>query len=234
MKYLISLVLGLAVGAAIFATGMILNPFVDSRNLSPIAVTDSQTLTLSYSAVASNSILHTNNGVSRVSPYPEKVLQLWEAPIRQSSATVSLLYDARNQPAGLGIKFSSDSESTWLLSGEALVDSVWYVYLPGRGGFFIEQSENYWAYIRDVIFPAYRSASNAWKGSWLGNVTAGPGALGTARVTGGSGEFEGKIMPGVESLLVRAWSANTGPVAADGRITIELPPMESEDQPLQD
>ncbi|MCH9693976.1 MAG: hypothetical protein K0U72_05665 [Gammaproteobacteria bacterium] len=234
MKYLISLVLGLVVGAVIFATGVILNPFVESRNLSPISVTDSQTLTLSYSAVAANSIVHTNNGESRILPHPEKVLQLWEAPIRQTSAVASLLHDARNQPVGLGIKFSSTSERTRLLNGEALVDSVWYVYLPGRGGFFVEQSENYWTYVRDVVFPAYRSASNAWKGSWLGNVTAGPGALGTARVTGGSGEFQGNIMPAVESLIVRAWSAKTGPVAADGRLTIELPSINPEEQSAQD
>lgn len=234
MKYLISLFLGVVVGAAIFAAGMLINPFVDSRKLSPISVTDSQTLTLSYSAVATNSILHTNNGESRIAPHPEKVLQLWEAPIRQTSAVVSLLYDARSQPVGLGIKFSSDSERTRLLNGEALVDSAWYVYLPGRGGFFVEQSENYWTYIRDVVFPAYRSASNAWKGSWLGDVTAGPGALGTARATGGSGEFEGNVMPAVESLLVRAWSAKSGPVAADGRMTIELPTIGLEEKPPQD
>ena len=42
-------------------------------------------------------------------------------------------------PAGLGIKFSSRSERTALLKGDAIVDSVWYVYLPGRGSLFIEQ-----------------------------------------------------------------------------------------------
>jgi hypothetical protein len=115
------------------------------------------------------------------------------------------------------------SEKTRLLSGKALVDSIWYVYLPGRGAFFLEQTENYWDYLRSVVLPAYRSSANAWKGSWLGNVTAGPGALGTARVTGSSGEFEGMEMLAVESILVKAWRVEGGPVAAEGRLLLELP-----------
>ena len=131
--------------------------------------------------------------------------------------------DARNQVAGFGIKMQSASEQTKLFSGQAIVDSIWYVYLPERGSFFVAQSENYWDFLREVVVPAYRSSANTWTGTWLGNLTAGPGALGTAKVSGGSGEFAGKEMLGVESLTVRAWRVDNGPVAAEGRLTIELP-----------
>jgi hypothetical protein len=96
---------------------------------------------------------------------------------------------------------------------------------------FVEQTENYWSYLRDIVFPAYRSSANTWTGTWLGNMTSGPGALGTAKVTGGSGEFAGNEMLGVESLSIRAWRADSGPVAAEGRLIIELPPdFASDDQ----
>ena len=223
MKYVIVLLLGLATGAVIFAAGLVYNPFISKSGLSQLEVSDSQMISLAYSSVAADSIAYTNDGESVINPYPEDVLQLWEATIRQSSAMATVLRDGRNRTVGLGIKFSSWSEQTDPLSGQAIVDSVWYIHLPGRGGFFLEQTENHWNYLRNVAIPAYRSSANAWKGSWLGNMTSGPGALGTAIVTGGSGEFEGLEMLGVESMSVKAWRVDGGPVAADSRLMIELP-----------
>jgi hypothetical protein len=230
MKYVVVLIVGILTGAALFAVGLAYNPFIGKAVLSPLAVTDLQTVTLGYSAVASESVMFTNDGESRIPPHPEKVQQLWEAPIRQTDAMATVLRDGRNQVAGLGIKVASAAESTRLVEGKALVNSVWYVYLPGRGSFFIEQTENYWDYLRDIVLPAYRSSAGTWKGIWTGNVTAGPGALGTARVVGGSGEFDGLEMLGVESLSVRTWRVSGGPLAAEGRLTIELPADQSDDE----
>ena len=233
MKYLIALIIGILTGAAVFAAGVAYNPFISKQGLSPLAVTDLQTVVLNYSGVASNGIVFTNDGESRISPHPEKVLQLWEASIRQTSAFVKVLRDGRGQVAGLGIKISSLSEATRLFSGKAIVDSVWYLYLPGRGGMFIEQTENYWDYLRGIVLPAYRSSANTWQGAWIGNLTAGPGALGTAKVTGSSGEFSGLEMLAVESLTVRTWRTVGGPLAAEGQLLIELP-RETVDESLVD
>jgi len=223
MKYLTALIIGMLTGVAVFAVGVAYNPFLSKQGLSPLAVTDLQTVLLNYSAVASDGIVFSNNGESRISPYPEKVLQLWEASIRQTSASVKVLRDGRGKVAGLGIKMSSLSETTRLFAGKAIVDSVWYVYLPGRGSMFVEQTENYWDYLRGIVLPAYRSSANTWQGTWLGNLTAGPGALGTAKVTGSSGEFSGLEMLAVESLTVRTWRTAGGPLAAEGQLLIELP-----------
>lgn len=223
MKYVLALVFGVLFGVALFAVGIVYNPFIGKLGLSPLAVTDSPTVTLNYSSLAEDSIVYTNDGESRVEPYPEKVLQLWEKSIRQTVVMATVLADGRNQPVGIGIKISSASEETDLLSGRALVDSVWYVYLPGKGALFVEQSENYWGYLRDVVLPAYRSSTKIWKGAWNGNITSGPGALGTAKISGGTGDFSGKDMLGVESLSVRAWRVDDGPVAAQGQLLIELP-----------
>lgn len=223
MKYLIALLLGLFVGAAVFAAGLIYNPFLVDRGLSPLSVTDSEVISLNFSSVPSDAIVFTNDGESRVKPFPEKVLQLWEPSIRLTSATATVMRDARSRTAGIGIKFSSRSERTRLLRGEAIVDSVWYVYRPGRGSLFIEQSENYWTFLREVGLPAYRSSANNWKGTWIGDLTVGPGALGTAAVTGGAGPLQGLKMQGLESLTTTAYSIDDGPVAAEGRLLIEMP-----------
>ena len=226
MKYLIALILGMLLGAAVLFAGVIYNPFVADRGLSPLSVTGKQVLSLNFSAVPSDAIVFSNDGESRLQPYPEKVLQLWEAPIRLTSLMATVLRDARSQTAGIGVKFSSLSEKTKLLKGEVLVDSVWYLYLPERGSLFMEQSENHWAFWREVGIPAYRSSANNWKGTWLGDLTAGPGALGTAKVTGGSGKLMGFEMEAIESLSTRAYSVADGPIAADGRLLIELPAVD--------
>jgi len=223
VKYLASLLAGMVVGAAGFAFVLYVNPFMARDQLSPIAVSSANVISLSYSAAIDDSIIYTNSGEKRLQPHPAKVLQLWEAPVRHTTAAAMLLRDGRGEIAGLGIKFSSDSEATRLLNGQAIVDSAWHIYLPGRGTMFIDQSENYWGYLREIVLPAYWSSADNWRGNWHGNLTSGPGALGTARVTGGSGKFAGVVTDGVESVTAKAYSIDRGPVAVEARLTIELP-----------
>ena len=231
IKYVVVLVVGFLVGLAAFAAAMIYNPFIADRGLSPISVTDGEVMSLSFSPVAADSIVFTNDGESRQKPHPEKVLQLWEAPIRQTSTMATVVRDARGQTAGIGVKFSSHSERSSLLNGRALVDSAWYIYLPDRGSLFVEQSENHWPFLREVALPAWRSSANNWKGTWLGDITVGPGALGTARVTGGAGALGGLETSGVESLSARAYSSDDGHVSAEGRLLIEVPAIVSAEAP---
>jgi hypothetical protein len=70
--------------------------------------------------------------------------------------------------------------------------------------------------------PAYRSSGDNWRGAWLGNITHGPGALGTAWVAGGSGQFRGMDTEAVEALSAKAYSVADGPVGVTGEISIEL------------
>ena len=223
MKYIIALVIGLIVGIVIFVAGLLYSPFIVDRGLSPLAVTEAEVITLNFANVPAESIAYTNNGESLQQPHPEKIAQLWEAPIRMTSAMTTVMRDARNQVAGIGVKFMSHSESTRLLNGEAIADSVWYVYLPQHGSLFIEQTENYFPFGREVAFPALRNSGNSWRGNWLGDLTVGPGALGTAAVMGGTGRLAGLQMEGLESMTVQAFSADYGLVSSEGRLIIELP-----------
>ncbi len=223
MKYVIALLLGVFAGLLLFVVGLIYNPFIGERGLSPLSVTDARVMALSFSTVPSESIVYTNDGESVHPPHPEKVLQLWEAPIRLTSTMTTVLHDARDQVAGIGVKFTSQSEDTRLLNGEAIANSVWYIYLPEQGSLFVQQTENYWGFLSEVGFSAWRSAGNNWRGTWLGDLTSGPGALGTATVSGGAGELADLETEAVESLTVRAFSTDAGFVSAEGRLLIEMP-----------
>ena len=223
MKYFIALIGGMLTGVLVATAIIYYNPFTTQSSLSPLSVSERQQFTLNYSAVATDSIMYTNDGESRVHPHPVKVLQLWEAPVRLTDTMVTVLKDSRNEPVGLGIKFSSQSERTRLLNGEALVDSAWYLYLPGQGSMLIEQTENYWTYLREIVVPAHWSSGDNWRGNWHGMMTVGPGALGTAYVYGGSGTFEDFEAEAVETLTAKAYDTEIGPVAMDGQLTIEYP-----------
>lgn len=223
MKYAISLIFGIIIGVVLFAVGFYYNPFAGQTSVSPLLVGEQELLDLSFSAVPGEAILFSNDGESIIDPHPEKVAQLWEPTIRDTRVLITVLDDSRGNPAGIGVKLSSDSEDTRVLNSEALVNSVWHVYLAGRGTLFMDQTENYWPYLKDIFVPARWSSGDNWRGSWHGIMTVGPGALGTARVTGGSGEFAGLSSEAVESLSARAYSAVDGPVAMSGALTISLP-----------
>ena len=222
IKYVAGLLLGIVLGALAVAALVFFNPFVAPHPLSPLYVSNNKMLSLGYSVVPTDSIVYTNNGESRVQPYPEKVSELWEASIRHSEVMVTVMKDSRNNPAGIGIKFSSDSERTRIINGEALVDSTWHIHLAERGSLFVEQTENYWNFLRNIVVPAYWSMANHWKGVWNGNMTVGPGALGTAAVSGVTGEFAGLESEAVEAVRANAYSVSRGPVAMDGRLTIDI------------
>lgn len=223
MKYVISLFVGLLAGVVLFVACYYYNPFVGRAKLSPLAVTDTNVSSLSYSAVVSDSILFTNDGESISRPKPANVAELWEPAIQDSQLLVTDLIDSRGIPAGIGIKISSPSTRTKLFKSEILVDSVWHLYLPGRGTIGIYQQEDYWSYLRDIVVPAWRSSSDSWIGTWARSMTVGPGALRTGRVSGLSGEFDGMESEAVESLSARAYSVLQGPVSMSGTLNIVMP-----------
>ncbi len=223
MKYLISLLIGTLIGAALFVAGMYFNPFAEQPAVSPIAVSSEEQLAFTYSAVPGESILYTDNGDSIINTHPDRVAELWEPTLLDTHIVVTLLDNSRGEAVGLGIKFSSDSEQTALINSQVLVNSVWHIYLSGQGTMLVDQIENFWSYMREIVVPAGWSSGDSWKGSFFRIMTQGPGALGTARVTGGSGIFAGMSSEAVESLTVRAYSTINGPVWMRGRLTITVP-----------
>jgi hypothetical protein len=223
MKYLLSLSLGIVTGAVLLVAILYFNPFSATAKVSPLALTDNQIIDLSFNAAPADTLLFTNDGKSVIKPHPERVPALWEQTIENSWVTAVRLTNARGETQGIGIKFSSESENTEILGAKVLVNSVWHVYLANRGSFFIDQTENYWAYMRDIVLPAKWSPANSWRGAWHRSITVGPGALGTARVIGESGIFAGASTEAVESLTARAYSSTEGPIAMRGNLTIVLP-----------
>lgn len=223
MKYALSVLAGVVIGASLLLLVVFYNPFSGQRTISPLLVGDQRLVDLSYSPVPAETVALTHNGEETAEPRPASIARLAEPAIQRTRILVARMQGSRGEPAGIGIKFVSDSEESRLLQARVLVDSVWHVYLPKSGSLFIDQEENLWSYLRHIVLPARWSSSDAWRGSWYGITTAGPGELQTARVTGGSGRYRGMKSEAVESISARAYSALQGPVAMTGNLTFTLP-----------
>lgn len=222
MKHLIALVAGIVVGASLFVILLYVNPLIKVKTLSPIAATGDGQFELSYAATPIESILWTDNGESHVRPRPPLVRELQEATIEDTQIVVTLLRSSRGAPAGVGVKYQTTAEETGLLNGVYPVNSTWHIWLLQRGGLMIDQHENQWGLYRDVVLPAHLSSADSWRGSWYGIMTDGPSALGLARVFGGSGGLAGADGEAVEAINAKAYSAETGPVSMEGRLTISM------------
>ncbi len=222
MKILVSILVGFVVGAILFVGGLYFNPFAEQLAVSPLAISRDEQLNFTYTAVASESILYTDYGESNIKPHPARVVELWEQAIADTRLAVTVLEDGRGDVAGIGIKFSTDSEQSELIRSEILVNSAWHIYVPGQGTLFIDQIENYWSYMQEVVVPARWSSGDNWRGTFFRILTHGPFALGTARVTGGTGNFFGMSGEAVESLNARAYATVGGLVSANGELTVSL------------
>ncbi len=177
-------------------------------------------MTFTYAATPDDSLLYTNGGDGKIRPQPELAQQLWEPAIEQTTAFVAVLEDAQGDMAGIGIKFLSLAEDTSLLKARVATNSAWHIYGVGRGSLFVEQTENYWSYLKNVVLPAYRSSGDNWVGNWRGQLTSGPSAH--AKVYGASGIFSGLETVASESMEARAYAVDRGPVAAEGQINISF------------
>lgn len=227
MKYIAALIVGILVGIGLFIGLMYANPFAVGQTVSPLAVTNQPIVSLEYSADETSLIFHASRG-REGARRPASAAELWEPTLRNSRVYVVQLADSRGRPAGVAVKFSTDSEKTHLLNSEAVADSVWHAYLPERGTLLASQTEDYWSYLRDIVVQAKLNSAGSWRGAWSGVMTSGPNAIGTGRAMGGSGEFAEREGELVESLNVAAYSADAGPVALRGSLSIAWPVVETD------
>lgn len=220
MKYMRALILGFVVGIALFLTAFYFNPFSLQSPLSPLSVSNSRLAEYSYSRIPEETLVFTNNGETRTPTHPDRIQELWEPAVKDTSAFVTILRDTAGKPAGIGVKISSWSEDSELLRARPILNSDWHLFVPQFGTAYIEQTENLWSFLRAVAIPA--TITRSWQGNWHGVVTNGPNALQTARLYGGSGAIQDLQSEAAEIIHVESYSANDGPTQSDGRLTLDI------------
>jgi hypothetical protein len=220
VRFLRAFIPGFLTGVLLFLAGFYFNPFSSESRLSPLSLSKSRLVEYSYSLDPGEMLALTNNGNSRTRTNPERVQELWEPAVEDTEAFVTILHDTVGKPAGIGIKISSWSADSKLLSAQLLKNSDWHLFVPEHGTAFVEQTENQWPYLRNIVIPGL--ISREWQGTWYGSITSGPNALRTAKVRGGSGHMQDLRSEAVEFFQAGAYSAETGPARTVGRLTLEL------------
>ena len=226
MKYLLAFIGGIACGVALFVMLVYFNPLARRPAMSPLAVAGSGQMEFAFAAGTSELIAAIGVGPFSPATHPARVQQLWEPTVKDTTASVALLRNSRGQPAGLGIKFATVAQEPGILNGIYPVHSVWHVWLADRGGLLIDQTENRWSMLREIVLPAILDSADVWRGTYYGVLTNGPNSIGTGRVAGGSGSLAGLQGEAVEAINARAWSAESGPVTMEGRLTVAITPQE--------
>jgi len=214
---------GIFVGIFLFLQAIYLNPLTGRDSVSPLTLSPHQMLELHFStALDDNRLVPAQETNGTVLSTPTTV-EFSEPTLRDTTVFLTILKDTTDHAAGLGIKMLSKSETTSLIKGAAITNSIWHIYLPASGTIMIDQTENYWAYIRDIVIPAHLASDKSWQGTFHRITTTGPKPQGTANVSGGNGLFENLNTSASESLTVARYLAGTGQVTMDGNLKIVIP-----------
>ena len=220
MKYVVSLLLGFVLGAAMVAAALYYNPLTRENVRVPLTAAAGASLEFFYGSKDGDTILRTNHSRRLLARVPEDIPDLWEPALKGVSVWLTVLRDVDRLPVGLGLRMSALSEDTRLLTGDVLLDSAWNVHLPGRGSFFIDTVDDVWPLARAVVLPAWRAPDKQWRGSFSTDLTVGPSPTHVGHMVGSSGDFQGLAGDSRESISLSAFSLQEGRTDMHGSLLI--------------
>lgn len=221
MKYVLSLLAGLAIGVLLVLAALYYNPFVRENPRVPLTATPDASVEAFYQAAA-GTVARTGPTDGLLAPVPPEAQTLWEPVLAGTEARVLVLSDVDGRPLGFGVRFATLDADTRPLTGELLANSVWNLHLTGRGSLFVHGLDNLWPLARQVLVPAWRAEDGAWQGQFAGDLTVGPRPTRVAVMTGGSGVFAGTRGEARESLVAEAFSLREGRLQAEGSLLVAI------------
>ena len=217
MRHLLVALLGLLLGVAGGSAVIYYNPFTESSSSAP-APTDR---VLRYSLP--DQVLEFSLGEdARLMGQPVGEDALWEETIARAAVLGLTLDNDADQPAAVASRVMATSSATDLLLEGVLVRDYWLVTIPREGTLFVEADSNVWPFLKQALIPAWL-LDRPWQGPSDYWPTAGPGADGTALVTGTAGEFEGAEGSAIERYTVTAVNRQDRTIAARGELYLHLP-----------
>ena len=207
-------------GALILILGLYFNPLDNQNNMPSLKIFSGNITHLKYSFNPKD-ILFFADKEKYINKLDPNILNKLNEPALKNTRIIFLpLYDNNNNLEGFGIKISSDSKKTNLLSSQTLANSLWHIYLPKKGSFIFHETENFWPYIKNIIIPAHLDKNNNWHGIYRFITTEGPNLDGSGNTIGGHGIFKSKRGFSQESAEITAYSIENGPTIKIGNLRI--------------
>ena len=133
MKHLITLILGLVVGAVLGVGVLYVNPLTTreaSRSLEG-------SWRLEYGSPITSGLAFTYRGDARLTSHPAGVPELWENTINKSILSVFPI-TAPNGQRGVASRVSVPSERTEFLRRGVIVTDHWLITFPDEGSLFVD------------------------------------------------------------------------------------------------
>jgi len=211
MKYVLSLLFGLILGAMTAIAVIVFNPLTLSQS-KPLANAD---MAFDYSMGTAWVSTHSNR--LNVPVVPKGSPLLFQNGIRGSLLTSMPLTGEPGSASAAGTRITVPSSETEFLRSGLVVDDYWLISVPGAGTMFMHSVSNQWPLVRDTVVWV-DLLRRRWSGSGQYEPTRGPAAAG-AEVVGMTGTL--KELRGVahEHLSLDAYAGNLA--ALNGRLTIK-------------
>lgn len=218
MKYLIVILLGLAVGAAAGGAVLYYNPLTEPAVTAP----EIGDRTLHYAlpeqllglTLGERALLPTNRG-------DRDDAGLWEDTIDRTALLGLVLRDPADRPAAVATRLLAGSAHTDLLLHGVLVSDYWLLTIPDEGTMFVRVDTNLWPFLKHTLLPVW-FFDRPWSGPVEYRPTAGPGIGNTAVVIGATGRFAGLQGSAVEQYRVTHLDPATRKAAAVGELQLTL------------
>ncbi|HKL62590.1 MAG TPA: hypothetical protein VJ883_04430 [Woeseiaceae bacterium] len=221
MKYVLSLLAGLILGATLVLLVLYYNPLTRDNPRVPLTGAPDASVEVFY-GTAADTVARTGPAEGVFTTVPTSLEALWEPALAGTEARVLALRDVDGRPLGFGVRFAALHSGTRPLNGDLLAASVWNIHLAGRGSLFVDGLDNLWPLARHVLVPAWRADDGTWQGRFAGDLTVGPRPSHVAVMTGGAGVFAGTRGEARESLAVQSFSLREGRVQADGSLLVAI------------
>ena len=181
MRFLVALIVGFCVGAAIACAALFYNPFSQFVGNPPAG-------TSYFYGNEQPDFAISHAGKLPVPIRPAGTQGLWESAINGAVLTVFPLTDGDGETVALASRISTLSEDSDLFLRGALTSNDWLISFPNLGTLYVDDRENLSAVLRHGVFPVW-VFRQPWNGTQEMLATAGPDA-GSAEIVGGNGDYE--------------------------------------------
>ena len=213
MKYLLSALFGLLIGAAGAGAVLYFNPLTAEH----APVTDHFDGAWHY-VLPQDALTFVRGAGTYLPDESAPVGELWERSLRRSALLGLRLRDADGTASAIASRLLAGSRDSDLLLRGLLVADHWLVTVPGEGSVFVRAQSNVWPLLKDTVIPV-RYLDRPWEGPVEIKPTSGPHSTRAGLAIGATGRFAS--VRGEAAEVYRL--SGIAPLAADGELLIDLP-----------
>lgn len=204
MKYVLSLIFGIALGAIAAGALIFFNPLIRGQSAPP----DSPEWELNYSLAAERLWLATHEDRLHIPVVPADVPLLFENGVKGSLMMAMPLQGGPGNESAVGTRISVPSSETELLLKGVIVEDHWLISVPGSGTVLVRSRNNYWPMLRDTLIRV-DLLKRGFSGPGIYHPTRGPADRGAEVIgmTGALTDFRGQAH---ERMSLDSYSGSLG------------------------